>query len=158
MSESPTPRELEIQIRDNEKLTALALAQLEKRLEDRFAASQAAITKAETAAEKRFEAVNEFRGQLGDLVRTMLSRSEADQRDQGIKDTCEALRRDLTTVKEDARNQLFMTKEDLQKKIVDLIASRDTKSGEAAGRTQFWGILIAVIMASAVIVGLVLRK
>lgn len=40
----------------------------------RFDAAQAAITKADTATEKRFESVNEFRGQLADQTRTFASR------------------------------------------------------------------------------------
>lgn len=41
-------------------------------------ASEKAINKAEMAAEKRFESVNEFRGQLSDQVRTFMPREVAD--------------------------------------------------------------------------------
>lgn len=41
-------------------------------------ATEKAIGKAEIANEKRFESVNEFRGQLNDQTRTFLSRTEVD--------------------------------------------------------------------------------
>jgi hypothetical protein len=43
-------------------------------MEAAFAASEKAILKAEAAAERRFESVNEFRGQLTDQTRTFLPR------------------------------------------------------------------------------------
>lgn len=43
-------------------------------------ASDKAVTKAETAAEKRFDAANEFRGQLADQARTFMPRQEAEAR------------------------------------------------------------------------------
>lgn len=39
-------------------------------------AADKAVSKAETATEKRFEAVNEFRGQLADQASTLVSRTE----------------------------------------------------------------------------------
>lgn len=44
-----------------------------------LAAADKAVSKAETATEKRFESVNEFRGQLNDQSRQFMPRSEADQ-------------------------------------------------------------------------------
>lgn len=43
-------------------------------------AADKATVKAEDAANKRFDSVNEFRGALSDLGRTMMSRSEAEAR------------------------------------------------------------------------------
>jgi uncharacterized membrane protein (UPF0136 family) len=42
-----------------------------------LAAADRAVTKAELATEKRFEAVNEFRGSLSDLTSTMMTRTES---------------------------------------------------------------------------------
>lgn len=50
------------------------LDSLEKRLQERADAQDRAITKSETQMEKRFDAVNEFRGQLNDQVKTFLTR------------------------------------------------------------------------------------
>lgn len=43
-----------------------------------LAAAEKATTKAEGAAERRFEAVNEFRGQQQDIISTFMPRAEAD--------------------------------------------------------------------------------
>lgn len=43
-------------------------------------AAEKAVVKAEGAADKRFESVNEFRGTLQDQARTFIPRSEADLR------------------------------------------------------------------------------
>lgn len=67
------------------------LAEVDKRNQQRFdsqekavaAALQAAkeaVTKAETAAEKRFDSVNEFRQQLSDQANSFMPMREADQR------------------------------------------------------------------------------
>jgi hypothetical protein len=45
-----------------------------------MSAAEKAVAKAETAADKRFDSVNEFRGALNDLSNRMIPRSEADTR------------------------------------------------------------------------------
>ena len=73
------------------------LAEIEKRNVQRFesqslataaalAAADRAVTKAETSAEKRFEAVNEFRNTLGDQQRTLMPRSESEIRFSSLTD------------------------------------------------------------------------
>jgi len=52
----------------------------DKAVQIAMVASEKAVVKAEVAAEKRFEAVNEFRGQLTDQAATFMPRSEAEQR------------------------------------------------------------------------------
>lgn len=49
-------------------------------------AQKEAVIKAETANEKRFESVNEFRAQLGDQATRLLSRAEADVRFTSLAD------------------------------------------------------------------------
>ena len=49
----------------------------DKRYEQRFNASQKAIDEATRANEKRFEAVNEFRGAMSDAARKYITREEA---------------------------------------------------------------------------------
>lgn len=67
------------------------------RYEDRFRAtdektslaltsSEKAVSKAEIATEKRFDSVNEFRGQLKDQTATLLPRVEADARFKNLED------------------------------------------------------------------------
>lgn len=45
-----------------------------------LASADRAVSKAEIASEKRFEGVNEFRAQLGDQQRTLMPRTEAENR------------------------------------------------------------------------------
>lgn len=47
-------------------------------------AAEKAVEKANTASERRFEAVNEFRGQLSDMVNTLIPRTEAETRFKSI--------------------------------------------------------------------------
>jgi hypothetical protein len=52
----------------------------EKAVNAALTAAKEAVTKAEIAAEKRFDAANEFRGQLSDQAATFMPRLEAEQR------------------------------------------------------------------------------
>lgn len=78
-----------LKVYEDEKISLL-----EKYFEQRFIdqdkavqaallATKEAVLKAEAANEKRFEAVNEFRGQLADQTATLMPRAEADSRFNG---------------------------------------------------------------------------
>jgi len=54
-------------------------AALEKNFDNRLALMDKAVTKAETAMEKRFDSVNEFRGALQDLTRSFVPRPEMEE-------------------------------------------------------------------------------
>jgi hypothetical protein len=99
MADDLTSREL------LEKINALREISNERdrRYEDRFKAtddktslaltsSEKAVTKAEIATEKRFDAVNEFRGQLKDQASTFVPRAEADSRFKGIEEKIESIK------------------------------------------------------------------
>lgn len=62
-------------------------------------AAQKAVEKAETAAEKRFESVNEFRATLSDQARLLMPRAEAEANQKAIE-----LRLDEITRKLDRRD------------------------------------------------------
>ncbi len=51
-----------------------------------LAAAEKATTKAEVAAERRFEAVNEFRAQQGDLIAGFLTRTEYEAKHEALLD------------------------------------------------------------------------
>src|SRR5688572_11517487 len=57
-----------------------AFAAADKAVQTALLSAEKAVAKTETAAERRFEAVNEFRGQLSDQAATFLPRIEADVR------------------------------------------------------------------------------
>ena len=54
------------------------LNERDRQYRQRFIAQERAVSKAETAAEKRFDAVNEFRSTLADQQRTLMPRVEAE--------------------------------------------------------------------------------
>jgi hypothetical protein len=56
-----------------------------------LAAAERAVLKAEAAAEKRFEGVNEFRATLSDQQRTLIPRAEVEVMLRGINDKISAL-------------------------------------------------------------------
>jgi hypothetical protein len=79
----------------------------DRRIEERFRAmdektglaltsSEKAVTKAEFATEKRFDAVNEFRGQLKDQASTLIPRAEAETRFAAIDKDVEDLKKIVT--------------------------------------------------------------
>ncbi len=56
-------------------------------------AAERAVMKAETATERRFEGVNEFRAQLADQQRTFLPRAEYEARHNTVTDRLDLLER-----------------------------------------------------------------
>ena len=56
-----------------------------------LAAADRAVAKAESAAERRFEAQNEFRGTLSDQARLLMPRAEAEQAFKTINDKIDGL-------------------------------------------------------------------
>ena len=83
----------------------------DRRYEDRFKAmdektslaltsSEKAVTKAEVATEKRFDAVNEFRGTLNDYQAKLLPRAEADAKFGGYDEKFEDIKKELSALRE----------------------------------------------------------
>lgn len=79
----------------------------DRRYESRFTAmdektglaltsSKEAVAKAETATEKRFDAVNEFRGTLSDQATNLMPRGEANAKFAALEEKFSALRDDVT--------------------------------------------------------------
>lgn len=64
---------------------------LKEYVEQRFIAQEKAVQIANEASEKRFESVNEFRGQLGDQTRTFLPRAEYDARHETLENSVSEL-------------------------------------------------------------------
>ncbi len=110
------------------------LAEMDRRYEQRFESGQEAVKaalnaakeavgKAEYAAEKRFDSVNEFRGQLSDQAATFMPRLEAEQRIA-----------------------------QLAEKIADMSSRQDVSIGRSGGFTAGFGYLVAAIGAATAIV------
>ena len=111
----------------------------DRRYEERFKAmdektglaltsSEKAVAKAETATEKRFDAVNEFRGQLKDQAATLMPRAEADAK--------------------------FAS---MNKEIEELKKSANTAQGRSGGFNAAWGIALSLAVIGISLIGLLLR-
>jgi len=94
--------------------------------------SEKAVLKAETAAEKRFEAVNEFRAQLADQQATLARKAEVEIRFSALED-----------------------------KLNRSIAQQQLAAGRESGIGSAWSVVIVVatlVIATAAIVVTVLLK
>ena len=80
-----TVRELFAIMNERERANNQRFDAQEKAVAAALAAAKEAVIKAELAAEKRFESVNEFRNTLKDQQQTLLPRTEADVRLKNIE-------------------------------------------------------------------------
>ena len=88
----------------SEKISALdrycvtSFAQSKERVDMALAASDKAISKAELATDKRFDAVNEFRAALGDQSRELMPRSEYQVQHKSLSDRIDIVTATVTTL------------------------------------------------------------
>jgi cobalamin biosynthesis Mg chelatase CobN len=134
----------------NEKLVTAAFNANEKATSAALAAAKEAVAKAEAASEKRFESVNEFRGQLKDQAASFVTRDEYSAKHDSLSD------------KLDAATELFSDRLDratreLNSSISSLAASRATNEGKALGRTELWALIVAAATVIALLAGLYLK-
>jgi len=120
-------------IRDNQRFEAQqlalrdALTAQEKAVNAALLAAQTAVQKAESAAERRFESVNEFRAQLNDQATTLMPRGEA-----------------LVLINAQAE------------KITILEGRVNSMGGRSAGLSEGWGYLVGAVGVILAIAGIVL--
>lgn len=69
-----------------DKANAVALAAVRDATNAALTAAKEAVLKAETANERRFESMNEFRGQLRDMIATLSSKDEVMVRFHAVED------------------------------------------------------------------------
>lgn len=100
----------------------------EKAVAAALASADRAVAKAESATEKRFESVNEFRAALSDSSRLLMPRSEAE-----------------------------ISNKVLSEKIEVLTARLNAKDEQGRGMGQGWIILVAVVSMIGTIAMLVFR-
>lgn len=106
---------LERHISDQVKQIETVIMMGTQQVDAAFAASEKAILKAETATERRFESVNEFRAQLASQTASFMPREVAEAR----------------------LGEIVTKLEDVQRRL-------DTTQGRAAGITGSVGLMIAV--------------
>jgi hypothetical protein len=106
------------------------MVSLREYVDIRFSAMGDAVLKAENAAEKRFEGVNEFRKQLGDQARTFMPRLESEEKFRSM-----------------------------EKMVTDLAARVNAKDNQSRGKGEVFGwIFGASGIALAVIEGFALFR
>jgi hypothetical protein len=91
-----------------------------------FASSEKAIDKANTASEKRFEAMNEFRGQLSDQQSTFMT-----------------------------RNEYMAQHQALMQKVQDVTDRMNIMSGRSSGYQGSWGVIVGAITVGAALVTII---
>jgi len=101
--------------------------------------SKEAVAKAETATEKRFDSVNEFRKTLADQATGFMPRQEYVSNHQSLIDKIEAI------------------KEVLNKEITSLRESRSQLEGRSSGFSASWGIAISIGLFAIALIGLLLK-
>jgi hypothetical protein len=74
-----------------EKLFTRRSEDADKAIQAALVSAEKAVTKAETATEKRFEGQNEFRGQLNDVINTFMPRAEYSAAHQAVIDRIDAI-------------------------------------------------------------------
>lgn len=142
-------RQLDERYATQTKALDAAFKSAESAVQAALNAAETAVQKAEMAADKRFESVNEFRGQLSDQAARFMSRDESiarhDRTQEQIKDNAERYHSELAVLR------------DRHDKDVSLINSRlDLTQGRSSGMEKFWGYIVGAIGLAGGIVGLIL--
>jgi hypothetical protein len=107
----------------NDFLLASLMAQKEA-VNAALVAADRAVVKAETASEKRFDAVNEFRATLADQAASLMPRSESEARMQALSD------------------KLSATRDEFNSAVAALNRVQNLNAGQSHGLAAGWGYLV----------------
>lgn len=102
-----------------------------------FAAAKEAVSKAEQSTEKRFDDTNEFRGQLNDLLATLMPRNEGNTRFDAL------------------RSESVARFDNLSEKIDRMRERLDKSEGAGKGLNQSWVYLLGGVTLIATICAMV---
>ncbi len=114
-----------------------ALQAAEKAVSAALANADRAVLKAESAAEKRFESVNEFRNTLSDQATLLLTRAEAEARFNAISDKMGTLN-DLVVA-------MAAGTKGIRESVEDRRASSSLTSGQLATGAAFLVVILMVV-------------
>jgi hypothetical protein len=128
------------ELRNNDRFTSLEqlIAGQDKAVQIAMTASDRAVTKAETAAEKRFESVNEFRAALADNARLLMPRAESEtifKNQSGRHDS------DMATVSDKLSSGLTS----MDGRISGLRTDLTQLQGKARGMQAGWGYAMGAV-------------
>jgi hypothetical protein len=132
----PLRQYVDMRFDTQEKAMAAALSASDKAVMAALAAADRAVAKSETASEKRFESVNEFRGALADSARLLMPRLEVEQIIKSVVDRVEA-----NNAKIDA--------------VTSRINSRDDRG---RGMGEIWGYVIGALGLCAAVASFILHR
>src|ERR1700730_3038561 len=118
----------------NEKLVTAAFNANEKATAMALASAKEAVAKAEAASEKRFESVNEFRGQLRDQAASFITRDEYSIQLKSITDK-------LDNAVVSFSVQLDRATSQLNSSISSLTLSSASLQGKSSGRFELWALI-----------------
>jgi hypothetical protein len=159
-----------------EKAVAAAFNAQKEAVASALSAADRAVGKAEDAATKRFESVNEFRGQLSDQVATFLPRIEFDRGMTALTEKLESSNKSLeakidvnakiATERYERTTEVLNEKMDtlhkgFSERLDDLRSFRDTTSGRSIGLNAGWAALaglVSLLIGVASVIVLVLKK
>lgn len=124
-----------------------------------IASADKAVAKAETATEKRFESVNEFRKTLDDQSKDMQTKSEANLRFTALEERLTEAMRGVNSKIDTMRASLDQQHDGLEKRLNDLSADAREVKGRGAGLNAGWvyliggiGLMATIISAAAIII------
>lgn len=128
-------RRYEQRFNDANVAVGAALAAAEKAVAAALAGQKEAVTKAEVAAEKRFESVNEFRNTLSDQQRMLLPRLEAEVKFINIEKNFDSMIKEISSLRE----------------------TRSLNTGKSEGVGVGWAWIVGAITVIAAVIALVLN-
>lgn len=134
LDEHVTRREFDLRAQTVDDSITKAFAANALLVDSRFAASQEAIEKADRATEKRFESVNEFRGQLSDQARLYATRESLEAWTRESRLAHESL---ATQINEQAR--VFVSRETVEaqnKELRNLITTEEVNITTLSNRVS----------------------
>lgn len=109
---------------------ATALASADTAVRAALAAAKEAVEKATEALERRLEGVNEFRGQLGDMVNTLMPRSEAEAKFAALSEKFDIA---LVSIAAD-RSALITAMSTMDTRLTAAISAMDVRMSAAQSR------------------------
>ena len=122
----------------------------EKASQSALAAAREAVLKAETATEKRFEGVNEFRKTLSDQTNTFMPRAEYTVQHVALNEKVDAIAAQLTKRIEDNQKAIAES-------INSLNISRGGSEGRSIGLNAGFGYLVGAVGVITSIIILIVK-
>ncbi len=120
-----------------------------------LAASDKAVTKAETATEKRFDAVNEFREQLNDQSKSFVARNEFEAQRSGLVEKVDSLAdvlsKSIPRLEAETRWTL------MAKQIDDLRLFTAGLTGKTQGSNALFGYIVGGVGLLAAVIAILTR-